>query len=456
MSIVALSVPLLGALLLLISSAELLRAPSPRSPGQGLSTFALATMFAASPLLEAVPLGGTVTQAAFLALTLGTAFITALVLILNRVTVWISGILFSPALIVTVFAVVNAILNPLSNQGTLIGRTILIAFWTAVALLVAAAGLAVRQIGLLVTIQFASACALTLLVAQPYRDCDSFKCGPLGAIFTGPFRSENLLAQLAALTLVFMPVPARRPVRWLAVSTSTLVLLATVSRTSWLAVVAALCIGIAIRTTKPTSQKLRVRLGFGFLLSMIAAGFYILLTAQASDWSNRGRFWRLALDALDGNWAFGRGADGWRRMQDTGGLPGLYPHSQYLLLVFWAGFLGLVLWIALMGAILVATSKDRDISAVATPYVALIATLGVTETFWNPLSLDTRTISLLALLALPLCVAREGKSLTRLAPKGVALMGQQPSSPRLTSRVDIRLMREMPPPRRQHLKGHAD
>jgi hypothetical protein len=403
MRLVTAVVPLVGLLLILLCVVELAKPRVAPRPGQGLAVFGLCALFTAAPLLEWVPLQGSqIARALNVATVLALAPLSVLALSMGRRSVRLPVILFAPALLVLVFVVVNTLNNPFSSEGGALTRLVLLAFWVAVALLVAIARLTVKQASLLLVLQFGSACALSLLTDVPVRDCDSFKCGPLGSLFTGPFRSENLMGQVAALALVSLVVKTTKPIRWFGGGAAGLVLFATVSRTSAIAVVAALVAAAVIHRLPVEAVRVRARAGFLFVLAATGAGLLVVFTADPGDFSNRGWFWRRALNAMEGRWAFGRGVDEWIRLQQTDALPDLYPHSQYLLLIFWAGVLGLTLWLGFLKWTLGVTAREVAAAPYATALAVLVSTLGIAETFWNPLSLDARTMTLSIFLMLSL------------------------------------------------------
>lgn len=371
------------------------------APGIWISRVGLFLLFIASPLMEATILNrGRLVQGAFIGVTLGVAAVTLLLAANGRRLVYLPAIVFGPAVLSLLALVVNTVASPASNSAVL-SRLSIVFFWISVAWLVSASEINSREVWVLLLAGFGVACLLTAFTPEPYRDCDVFKCGGFGELFMGPFRSENLMAQFSAVALLAATGPLKGRLRFISASMAIAVLFATVSRTSALAIVSAFLVIVLLKALRKRPAKTRVAAAGAVALAMSSVGVWAVLSASADDFSDRGWFWHQAIQALHGHWVFGRGVDQWTALQETGYLPPLFPHSQYLLMLFWAGIVGLSAWIVfLLRTLRHLNAAASEVGRHGSAFVILLCVLGITETVWNPLALDARTPMIVALIAL--------------------------------------------------------
>ncbi|TQJ49850.1 O-antigen ligase family protein [Phycicoccus sp. SLBN-51] len=401
-----------GGLLLIV----LVMRPAWRIPREGnaglpvrAGQLSVVAVFAVSPMMEATAINrGRTIQLGLIAVVSSLAFLGIMIAVSQRTRIYIPPIVLGPAAVSVVALIVNTAVSPAGNADVF-ARYLVIVFWVAMALALCVSKVDSAQIWSLLVLAFAVSCLLTALTGEPYRACDIYKCGGFGALFMGPFRSENLMAEFAAIALVAAIGPLRgRLIRIVTATLSLLVLYATVSRTSAAAVVVAAATVFVLRLMRRQSSAWRFRVSGLVVVAVSIAGVLTVLRANPSDFSNRGWFWHQAVQALSGHWWFGRGVDEWSALQQTGYLPPLFPHSQYLLMLFWSGVLGLGLWVLLL---LRGTRHMQEHASASGRYgsafVVLLAVLGITETVWNPLALDARTFLVVAFVGMAADAARQ-------------------------------------------------
>jgi hypothetical protein len=266
-------------------------------------------------------------------------------------------------------------------------------------------GISIRTIAITVIYTFAVASITVIVAINPWRGCDQFKCGALGALLTGPFASENYFGILAAWSCLFGLTLFTGTLRWLTVALGALVLIATGARTSMIALLAAVVMYVAamrFRDNLMTRKMDQTRLCRPLVLIAIGLTFgvalWLLFTATPETLSNRGNVWVSALAALRGSFTFGLGLDRWEPLTQLGVLPEHFPHNGYLLLLFSGGSIALVLFGVLMTTLLGRHEGARDAVA-RLAFAELFLLTSITEVVWNPLAVDGFTWIVLALMA---------------------------------------------------------
>ncbi len=274
--------------------------------------------------------------------------------------------------------------------------------------------------------------ASAVFVDSPWRACDQFKCGPFGALYTGSYSTENTLALFCGLALVgalaMLPGVQRVAVGGALI----LAIYATESRTSQLAAVVGIFTLISIRVFS-RSAKFRRSTSFirtlthGVLISLFVGGLYIVSRATPSDFSNRGNTWIQGLSALGLDWPFGLGIDRWVTYQQIGVVPPLFPHSQYLLVLFGGGIIGIVLLFGTLSGPIKSRMADHLQLSTTSAVIVYLAVIGLTEVFWNPLALDSGTV--IAVLVISLVAS---SSRNRLLVAGIdRAVRQEPIKPHI-------------------------
>jgi hypothetical protein len=306
----------------------------------------------------------------------------------------------SPILAAVLF-MVNATMNPglplIESMGRLLGVLYLILIVTFCVV----SRLTISQAAHAITLAVLSTLVLAPLGGDAWRACDQFKCGPFGAIYTGPFASENGLAIIVAVGILSLLGSWHSRSSWLVIVPFLLTIFATESRTSQLALAVALCIwGVLVFWKSSSAMGARSSLGVWLLVigGLFVTGLVMVYTSSPSAFSNRGNIWLRGTRALGDNWIFGLGLDRWTYLQNIGYMPGLFPHSQYLLILFSGGILGIFLLFLLFAAPLRRSFAVENERRYIVAYVLFLCVLGLTEVFWNPIAIDGQTFLVIPLI----------------------------------------------------------
>jgi O-antigen ligase len=248
-----------------------------------------------------------------------------------------------------------------------------------------------------VSLAGAMAVGLSLVVSpaapNAWRACDEFKCGVLGAMLRGPYSSENYLAYQAVIVGLLALVFLSGTTRFITTLATLSVLVATESRTSQLAY----AVGLALWATARLVHRLQPRATHGTGSAMLrlllpvlttVVALILITTATPSSFSNRGNIWVRAWAALEGHRLAGLGLQRWDVLQSGRVLPDHYPHSEYLLILFSGGFIGLIILVAwaVRSSHVAGTQLATQLQALVLPAGFLIA--GLAEIVWNPLAVD--------------------------------------------------------------------
>ncbi|MBW9122395.1 O-antigen ligase family protein [Microbacterium trichothecenolyticum] len=335
--------------------------------------------------------------------------------------------LMLPALVTFVLFLSNALSNPTVSMESLFARLAPLAFWLVVALVLSHSPASGR------TVAAASGLALAVvtitgLATDPWRACDQFKCGIFGAIYTGPFGSENYLAQLAGIAVIAALGPGLGRLRGAIIVFACAVLIVATSRTALLTVLVAVAFGLwAAR--RSTTARYRV-VGAGVVVGAVTS-WYVVATAHADSYSNRGAIWMRALRAVEGNGVFGVGIDRWSQLQALGLLPPTnFPHNQLVLLFFASGVIGCAVYIIMLWRVSRRGVAARHSAPAVAGMLGYLLMSGITEVMWNPATIDGHCFAVLAFLALRSVADQDD------VPTAGSDVGQQhatPTSPRWRS-----------------------
>ena len=254
----------------------------------------------------------------------------------------------------------------------------------------------------------------TIIIALPlfptgFIACGKFKCNDFEAILQGPFQSGNLLglaaAMCGALLLMTIPISARTVVVF---SFFLVVLYATMARTASLALGAAGCL-FAIDWL--LFGKLSRQNTFRFVAKATSAciavipmvvGIVLVFRSDIGAFSNRGRIWGLGREAVSDYAVTGHGLDWWNVLLDSGYLGARFDHgqhSEYLLLYFSGGIVGLTLFGLVLYRVTYIAIVEQNSLARGAVVPLIFAVCGIFETIWNPLTVDQGTWLFYALVA---------------------------------------------------------
>ena len=156
-------------------------------------------------------------------------------------------------------------------------------------------------------------------------------------------------------------------------------------------------------------QRWLVRGMVGATVLIFAIGIFLIHAATPSLFSNRGGIWRRGMKALGPDWGTGVGMDRWSYLQSIGVLPPLFPHSEYLLLLFGGGVAAIGVALILLN-VAYAKQVGTGLSVgFATAFIMFISIIGLTEIYWNPGAIDGHLI-VLAPVILMMFAAHADKS----------------------------------------------
>ncbi|WP_434618310.1 O-antigen ligase family protein [Arthrobacter sp. A5] len=367
----------------------------------------------------------------FILLLLLVLFSSALTLrsFLSRVSSRLRRTALLPALISFLLFFVNALMNEQGLASLLMARLLPTISLIALTLMLSLVRLTLTDLCRVSVLAISLVILPSLLMPGVWRACDKFKCGPFGGLYSGPFESENTAALFAVIGILSIFFCWKSGRSYSGIALMSLVLYATESRTSQLAFLVALLSWGLISITNNSrsssylivdeqrqSRRLIISLRFFRLLlvSIFASGFYFLVSAEPESFSNRGGIWIRGLLALGPDWVMGLGMDRWSFLQSVGLLPPLFPHSQYLLLLFGGGALAVVALFALFNCALKTSLVSNEYPAFGTAYIMFLAVMGITEAFWNPVALDGHNLIAVPVIYI-LATSHAGRSLSAMS-----------------------------------------
>ncbi|WP_426767270.1 O-antigen ligase family protein [Pseudarthrobacter sp. 1G09] len=216
--------------------------------------------------------------------------------------------------------------------------------------------------------------------------CRNDKCGFTGVLFSGVLGHENSLGLVLILLIPLLFALRDRLVRLLAGAAVGILVLASGSRTSLIALLAvgSVWLLLAIRSRHRTST-LRVAIRRLALLAPVA-GFAVATFLVVSSRDNPGAFtgrsqlWNLAVSAIAEDPLFGRGLYGWADIRQStgafGASAGYSPHNQFLDVALQGGVFAAA---GLVGLTLLWIKQGWDGFLPSTLYVTALAWAGISE-----------------------------------------------------------------------------
>ncbi len=306
----------------------------------------------------------------------------------------------------TTALMVNLVHNPLAPADEVYARVLAPALWVLVTLVALLGGLTRRGFVLGALGAVGTVCALMPLYPTPTTPCLADKCSVLGSLMRGPFGSENLLAVVAASAVFLAWSLGRDPVAAPAGVLGVVALLAAGGRGSLVAVGVGVLGGLLV-TTPPVRKRLArasratLRLLAGAVSAAFAVvGVALVAGARPDDLSGRGAVWQAGLEAVRERPLLGVGLSRWDGYDGVAAVSHHYPHSEYLLILFAAGAVGLGLYVVLTAAFLASATSTALVAgsggAGLVGQVLFLLTVGLVEVVLNPLSVDGLTWLLLA------------------------------------------------------------
>lgn len=267
----------------------------------------------------------------------------------------------------------------------------------------------------LVLTQLSVSWALLLLdSSRGVLACRYDKCGPLDVLIGGVFGNENAFGLFLCAGLPFVWLAVRGPNRLLTLAVFAAVVV-TGSRT---AAIAAVVTVAALFVFRPSldDQPRRGAVAICFLGSLgIAATFVAPLYPWARSDTLTGRvyIWQVAQRQIEEHALTGHGVSAWRELHDRFGLipyAATYStHNQALDVLFIGGGVALILFAALLVALLVPTTQERTI--LTWTLLMPVAWSGVAERLWSIGRFDWLTYSYITTLLVLSAVGRDGATM---------------------------------------------
>lgn len=240
-----------------------------------------------------------------------------------------------------------------------------------------------------------------------WRPCDDTKCGVFEGMLTGWYPSENFIGlQVAFITLLHLVTFGLKRSLYL-LPLAAIWLMATESRTSQYALIAALLVSISLKLGSrivKTSPKRVDGLANRLLLTLVPLGFvavaiYLAMVSERTDFSGRGWVWQSAVTALQGREIIGLGLDTWDIYQEAGRLPShLGAHSIYVFLAFSGGIIALGIFVLFVRNAMISSLRSEGGLFPGLPIGVAFLVLGLLEVVWNPAAIDGFTWIPLALV----------------------------------------------------------
>ena len=372
------------------------------------STLTIAAMIGGGVLYDSTWTNGSrILQAAILLIVL-LATVGQTISMLTSKAPWQARIVsgFIPLAIASYMVLVSGLQNREDTELGLVLKFGPVLLWLLIGCQLAMRGLSYQVLVRVVPVVMCCIGMSLPIVDEPWRACDQFKCGVLDQLLLGQFTSENYLGELAAIALLVFLFNYRGSTRISGLLLTTIVLAGTGSRTSQTAALAGVILGLIViarqrrtlRVGSPSNRAIARGLVWGVVAGSMVAGVALLYVASPGSFSNRASIWSRGVAVLGDMWPLGLGNEAWVAYQATGVLPDHYPHSQYLLLLFWGGLVGLGLFGV---AIAVSVIESADYPPALPSCVAMAACLillGFTEAFWNPLAVDGHSFMILTVL----------------------------------------------------------
>lgn len=316
----------------------------------------------------------------------------------------ISG--FLPFLLASYMVAVSYLQSPPSSITAFGTGFAPVLLWLFVGIQFALGGLTYPALARVVPVVLCLTGLSLLGTSNPWRSCDQFKCGIFDRLLTGPFGSENYLAELAAAALLFYLFMFRGWTRATGILLTMLMLAATGSRSNQLAAAVGVLLGVLVelRYRRRRSQhRMRMAsprpLAWSMAIGAGVVGLALVYLSAPGSFSNRANIWSSGVEVLGGWWPIGLGSEAWRLGQDSGILPDHYPHSEYLLLLFWGGLIAVLIMTAIIASSIIESSTFHPAFRSGVAMAGLLLTLGLTEAYWNPLAVDGHAFKILLVLA---------------------------------------------------------
>ncbi len=300
-----------------------------------------------------------------------------------------------------------------------------------------------------VTVAIASGAAAIFRYDLTFAPCRD-EC-VLGPALTGVLGNENLLGTVLVAAIPFAYLGFRgRAATWLGVYLAAMAA-ATGSRGAIVTAVIAVVVMLLVRPRLDANRQSPARLvvaGLFLLAGLLASVSIVLRDWDGISLTGRPDLWRVASEYVARSPLFGYGPGRWEMLySETGEIPRAAQHSahnQWMEVLFIAGWVGAVLLLAMVIAMVVSSRSARPAVMVT---VATVFMIGATERAWSIATVDFVSFSLIAAILMGPTAIRSGgwsSPASRARPEtlggacgGVDMPAQQ--SPRETTVSDQRL-----------------
>ena len=248
-----------------------------------------------------------------------------------------------------------------------------------------------------------AALVLGAILHEQFISCttDFGKCSVAGRLYAGIFDSENAIAIFSLMSLLLCFMLSKSWQKWIAIAALSAIVLITGSRTPLIAFATGVPLALlAARTSRKLDNGSYCPKAVVGILPAVAVpviGLYLAHHVAPADFSNRGYIWIQMNQLVPWNSVSGKGKTIYQTDLADGFFRGHYPSSEYMLLMFFGGLVGIGLYsIFVLTLWRQARAPSRRILALHLLPVLVFATQGLDEVTWNAAALDQNLWVLLA------------------------------------------------------------
>lgn len=235
------------------------------------------------------------------------------------------------------------------------------------------------------------------------------KCSAVGRIYVGIFNSANAVAIFSLVALLLTFLVRRSKPRSVLIASLILTAVITGSRTPEVALGVAIILGAASAFAVPVRKSGRGvasnrLVGAALACVTPAMGLLIVWHFHGSSFSNRGFVWQQIEGFVSPTSLIGRGKTVYENLLSVGLFRGHYPHSEYLLLLFFGGLIAVSLYAIFLFTLWArASAATRWELFLRLLPLLVIMVEGLTELTWNAAGLDSDIWIVVAMIAAVEC-----------------------------------------------------
>lgn len=247
-----------------------------------------------------------------------------------------------------------------------------------------------------------------------FRTCRADKCGLLGTLYTGIFTNENTYGLALALSVSFIWMAFRGPVRIILACYVAGIAYVTGSRSAELVAVVSVVILFILRPSISDDPEAATRFSDDTpvgkpALAVLAAcsaafiGFVLpFLNLDPNSLTQRPYFWKLARTQLSASPLYGLGSEAWASLYQAGMIPVALTysvHNQWLDVIYTGGMIGLLFFVLLLVSMLLRAGRAHVV--VASCLLIPVLAGSSLERPWSFDISDWLTFTLLATILMP-------------------------------------------------------